>query len=292
MAVIAGLRSAGASDPGRKREKNEDRYHADPDRGIFFVVDGVGGQAAGEKAADTACSILKARLERQTGSPADRIREAVALANNEIWRLARENNEWHGMACVLTVAVLEGETVHIGQVGDSRLYLLTPGEIRKLTHDHSPVGEREDRGEIDEVTAMRHPRRNEVYRDVGTTEHSPDDPDFVEVTSAQYPVNGALLLCSDGLSDLVTSAEIRQIVVENAGDPAAAARALIRAANDAGGKDNITVVVAEGPNFASEVRRQAVAPRRMLPPAPPASRHPALSAPAFLLYGLALALGL
>ena len=166
--------SAGLSDPGRRRENNEDRFHSDPERGIFFVIDGVGGQAAGEKAADTAHEFLRARLERPTGSIPVRIREAITVANNEIHRLAQGNDEWHGMACVLTVAVAEENEVHIGQVGDSRLYLIQPGEIRKVTHDHSPVGEREDRGEIDEISAMRHPRRNEVYRDVGTTQHSPD----------------------------------------------------------------------------------------------------------------------
>ena len=197
MAVIAQFNAAGLSDPGRKRENNEDRFHADPDRGIFFVIDGVGGQAAGEKAADTAWKFLKARLERPTGTVFDRIREAITLANNEIHRLAEANDDWHGMACVLTVAVVENGEIHIGQVGDSRLYLIQPGAIRKLTHDHSPVGEREDRGEIDEVTAMRHPRRNEVYRDVGTVEHAPEDPDFIEYSVASLPA--ARMLARDGV---------------------------------------------------------------------------------------------
>ena len=187
MAVISRQNCAGLSDPGRKRENNEDRFHADPERGIFFVIDGVGGQAAGEKAADTAYGLLRARLERPTGTPTERVREAITIANNEIFRLAEMNEEWRGMACVLTVAVLEGGELTIGQVGDSRLYVIEPGDIRKLTHDHSPVGEREDRGEIDEIAAMRHPRRNEVYRDVGSEEHSPDDPDFIEISTAEFP---------------------------------------------------------------------------------------------------------
>jgi serine/threonine protein phosphatase PrpC len=291
MAVMSRFRSAGLSDPGRKRENNEDRFHSDPERGIFFVIDGVGGQAAGEKAADTAWRILKARLERPTGSIAERIREAIALANNEIFRLAKSNDEWHGMACVLTVAVVEGETVHIGQVGDSRLYLIQPGEIHKLTHDHSPVGEREDRGEIDEVTAMKHPRRNEVYRDVGTVEHGPDDPDFIEVSTVSLPADGVLLLCSDGLTDLVTSRQILALVERNAGNPHMAARALVGAANDAGGKDNITVVLVEGPRFAPGVRRRLSSPRTTLP-LEPLRREIFTSRAAFLLYGLLLALPL
>ena len=85
MAVISRQNCAGQSDPGRKRANNEDRYHADPERGIFFVIDGVGGQAAGEKAAGTAHTLLRARLERPTGTPAERVREAITVANNEIF---------------------------------------------------------------------------------------------------------------------------------------------------------------------------------------------------------------
>ena len=291
---MKGLRAAGLSDPGRKRENNEDQWFADAARGIFFVIDGVGGQAAGEKAASTACSILQGRLQEPTGSTPQRIREAIALANNEIWREAQRNPQWHGMACVLTAAVVEGDTIHIGQVGDSRLYLIHDGTIRKLTHDHSPVGEREDRGEIDEITAMRHPRRNEVYRDVGTTEHAPDDADFVEISSAILPQNGALLLCSDGLSDLVPSADILQIVEHNAGNPESAARELIQAANDAGGKDNITVIVVETDQFARSVQPLAQPVSAGLKPitGDGANYRKSFfaSAPAFLIYGLLLAL--
>jgi len=263
MAVISRQNCAGLSDPGRKRENNEDRFHADADRGMFFVIDGVGGQAAGEKAADTAYNLLRARLERPTGTPAERVREAITIANNEIFRLAEMNEEWRGMACVLTVAILEGGELTIGQVGDSRLYLIEPGDIRKLTHDHSPVGEREDRGEIDEIAAMRHPRRNEVYRDVGSEEHSPDDPDFIEMSTAEFPNSAALLLCSDGLSDLITSIQILSIAEQGAGDPVAVAQALIDAANAAGGKDNVTVVYVEGDRFAPAVRRRSSATRKV-----------------------------
>jgi PPM family protein phosphatase len=251
MDVITRYRTAGLTDPGRKRDNNEDRFHADPERGIFFVIDGVGGQNAGEKAADTAHNLLQARLERQTGTVPERIREAIALANNEIYQLAHSNPEWTGMACVLTVAVAVNGHVVVGHVGDSRLYVIQNGAIRKITHDHSPVGEREDRGEIDELTAMRHPRRNEVFRDVGSEQHSPDDPDFIELIEQPLSPSAALLLCSDGLTDLVHSAQILAIVEAHAGDPLRTARALIDAANEAGGKDNITVVVVHGPEFSA-----------------------------------------
>jgi PPM family protein phosphatase len=270
MAVIARYRCAGLSDPGRKRDNNEDRFHVDADRGIFFVIDGVGGHNAGEKAADTAYNLMRARLERQTGTAIERIREAITLANNEIQALAQSNPQWDGMACVLTVAVVEDGQVAVGHVGDSRLYLVQNGDIRKLTHDHSPIGEREDRGEIDEISAMRHPRRNEVYRDVGSEQHTPEDPDFIEVIAAPFPPTAALLLCSDGLSDLVPSAQILAIIEAHANDPNRTARALIDAANEAGGKDNVTVVVVHAREFSAA----AATPRNpraiaALPPSAP-----------------------
>jgi parallel beta-helix repeat protein len=265
---------------GRRRTNNEDRIYIDSDRGIFAVIDGVGGQAAGEHAAETAVEIIRERLERQSGTPEERLREAIALANNEIYRLAHSNPEWNGMACVLTAVLLEDDVVTVGHVGDSRLYLLQPGQIRKMTRDHSPVGEREDHGEIGELEAMRHVRRNEIYRDVGGTEHEPDDPAFIDISSFPMPSDGALLLCSDGLTDLITSEEIRAGVERYAPDYDAAILALIDAANHAGGKDNITVVIVASPGYN---------PQPTL--APPASVRPQPSTSSrwlFLAAGLAL----
>jgi serine/threonine protein phosphatase PrpC len=243
------LKCAALSDAGLVRKNNEDAFYIDPDRGIFLVVDGIGGQAAGEKAAEIAVDRIRSRLERQTGTTEQRIREAIAVANNEIFRSAQRNPDWRGMACVLTLAVLEDGWAIIGHVGDSRLYQVRRGEIRKITHDHSPVGEREDARELSEAEAMQHPRRNEVFRDVGSEEHAPDDADFIEIERLAFDPSSALVLCSDGLSDLVGSEAIRSLVEQRAGDPDAAARALVGAANAAGGKDNVTVVVVEGEDF-------------------------------------------
>jgi len=243
------VRYAGDSDPGRLRRNNEDAYYIDAERGIFLVVDGIGGQAAGEKAAEIAIGRVRARLERQTGTTEQRVREAITMANNEILRAARNNPEWQGMACVLTLVVLENGSAVVAHVGDSRLYQVRRGEIRKITHDHSPVGEREDNRELSESEAMRHPRRNEVFRDVGSEEHAPDDPDFIELQRISFEHDAALLLCSDGLSDQVSSAEIRRTLERHAGHPDAAVRELIEAANRAGGRDNVTVLVVEGEGF-------------------------------------------
>lgn len=243
------LKAAGDSHPGLQRTINEDRFHYDAAHGIFIVVDGVGGQAAGEKAAETALATVRARLERETGPVEDRVREAIALANNEVHRLASLRAEWQGMACVLTVAVVNNGDLVVGHVGDTRLYKLRAGRIEKLTRDHSPVGEREDAGELSELDAMQHPRRNEVYRDVGSDHHDPDDPEFIDVFRRPLETDAALLLCSDGLTDQVNSATITEIVSDFAGHPFEIVHALIDAANAAGGKDNVTVVYAEGPRF-------------------------------------------
>jgi serine/threonine protein phosphatase PrpC len=250
MRVENALRVAGDSHPGLQRTDNEDRFHFDPARGIFLVVDGVGGHAAGEQAADTAVAMLRARLERETGPVDDRIREAITIANNEIHRRAALRPEWKGMGCVLTVAVVNNGGVTVGHVGDTRLYKLRRGEIVKVTRDHSPVGEREDAQEISEAEAMRHPRRNEVYRDVGAEPHETTDEDFIDIQHVPFESDAALLLCSDGLTDTVASATIGQVVAERAGHPQDIVHALIDAANDAGGKDNVTVVYVEGERFA------------------------------------------
>jgi serine/threonine protein phosphatase PrpC len=244
------LKCAGASDVGRVRRNNEDAWYMDAERGIFLVVDGIGGEAAGEKAAEIAVDRIRARLERKTGTVEQRVREAITVANNEILRAAYGNPQWQGMACVLTLAVVDDGSAVVGHVGDSRLYEIRRGAIRKITHDHSPIGAREDAGELSEMEAMFHPRRNEVFRDVGSEEHSPDDAGFIDIVRLPFGDDAALLLCTDGLSDQVTAEYMRLLVERTAGDPAAAARQLIEAANTAAGKDNVTVILVEGPKFA------------------------------------------
>ena len=241
--------AAGGTDSGLQREVNEDRFHIDEARGLFIVIDGVGGQAAGGKAADIALAMVRERLERETGPVVERVREAIAIANNEIYRLASSRPEWDGMACVLTIAVIKDGKATIGHVGDTRLYKLRDGRIEKITRDHSPVGEREDAREISELEAMRHPRRNEVYRDVGSELHSPGDPEFVDIHEISFDARDALLLCSDGLSDLVDSGSMLNAATAWAGNAHDVVRELIAAANAAGGKDNVTVVFVEGENF-------------------------------------------
>lgn len=243
------MKAAVASDPGLQRSENEDRVFVDEAAGIYLVVDGVGGQAAGERAAETAVETIPRELSQFEGTPEERVRGAITAANNRIFELAQSNPEWEGMACVLTLAYAQDDRIIIGHVGDSRLYLAWDGKLRKLTSDHSPVGEQEDQGELTEEEAMRHPRRNEVFRDVGSRLREADEEGFIDVRGFPFHPDAAFLLCSDGLSDLVPSPEISAIVESYDGDPDAVAQKLVAAANRAGGKDNISIVFVAGPEF-------------------------------------------
>jgi len=254
-AAAAGApRVAFRSDPGRVRANNEDLPLVDRERGVYGVIDGVGGHAAGELAAAIAREVILQRLGRPLGTPAERVRESIAIANNEIFRRASEAPDLRGMTCVVTLVLLGDGVLTIGHVGDGRLYKLDGAGIRKLTRDHSPVGEREDAREISEAEAMRHPRRHEVFRDVGGAHRDKDEDNYVDVTQEPMAPDSAILLCTDGLSDMLPAAAIHRIVRRHAGNPEAVAAALVDAANAAGGKDNVTVVYVEGPDFGHAVR--------------------------------------
>lgn len=268
------LLAASGSDPGLERENNEDRVLCDPERGIFAVIDGVGGEEGGEIAAQTALDVLRARLSRRTTDPGRLVREAIALANKQIYEQSQRDERLSGMACVLTVAVLDGSKLTVGHVGDSRLYALRRGEIRKVTRDHSPVGAREDAGEISELEAMHHPRRNEIFRDVGSAPHEPEEEGFIDVQEIPFEPDGAILLCSDGLSDLVTAGVILDTVEGYAGKPQDAVDELIAQANAQGGKDNISVVLVEGERFAAGARARPAVPGTADTRRPPASGTP------------------
>jgi serine/threonine protein phosphatase PrpC len=288
------LNCGAATDTGLVRDHNEDRYWIDRAHGAFLVVDGVGGQAAGERAAEIAVSSIRECLTVLPVGQAGSLRpianrpaasQAIAAANNRIYEESQQDPKSAGMACVLTLALVEGRHVTNGHVGDSRLYLIAAGAIRKVTSDHSPVGEIEDAGDLSEEEAMSHPRRNEVFRDVGSCPRSADDEDFIEITECDFPDDAAMLLCSDGLSDHLTSRRIREIAERYTGDAEQTARNLVDAANQAGGRDNITAVFVAGPEFRGRIA--ATRPRLGITRIRP--RHRVWSGRvAFLSYGLLL----
>ncbi len=300
MGVTARWRSATATDPGLVRESNEDRCYADDERGIFLVADGIGGHPGGEIAAELAVDTIRLTLQNSRGSASTRVRAAITEANNVIHKTADANSAWHGMSCVLTLALVAENRVTVGHVGDSRLYLIWNGAIRKLTSDQSPVGEQEESGVLTESQAMRHPRRNEVFLDVGSQPRQIHD-NFIQIRELEFKPDAALLLCSDGLSDLLTAAEILAVVEQYDGDPDFVPQALIDAALVAGGRDNVSVVFVAGSSFLgsrsgrmSAARQRLSATRARGSPAPdeqPAKpRAPLLVAVLCLLLGLILGL--
>jgi PPM family protein phosphatase len=240
-------RSAGGSDPGRKRRRNEDSYVLEPP--LFAVADGMGGAQAGEIASKLAAGAVKER-----GAA---VEDLIQEANRRVHRRSQEDPGTSGMGTTLTVASVEDGTVSIGHVGDSRAYLVRDGTLEQLTEDHSLVGELVRSGKLTREEAEVHPQRSMMTRAVGT------DPDVDVDTFAVEPHAGDLfLLCSDGLTTMVEDDEILRLVEEQRGDLDALVNALIKAANRGGGEDNITVVAFEiaGDDAALEEKAVAAAP--------------------------------
>jgi len=226
---------AAASDPGRRRRRNEDSYVLQPP--LFAVADGMGGAQAGEIASRLAAGALE---EGASG----RIEELIQEANRRVHQRSIEDPGASGMGTTMTVAVVEADAVQIGHVGDSRAYLVRDGELEQLTQDHSLVGELVRSGKLSPEEAGSHPQRSVITRAVGT------DPDVDVDTFAIEPrVGDVFLICSDGLTDMVDDRKIERLVTEKRGDLRGLVDSLIRAANKGGGDDNITVVafeIAEG----------------------------------------------
>ena len=240
----------GQTDVGRQRTNNEDAFVVEPldEHTVLAVtIDGVGGYEGGEVAAEMAQKEIPAYLkEFARGERLELLKQAVVCANNAIYDRRRLDTARPDMSCVLTAALIDAgrKVVDMVHVGDTRMYQYHHGELRKLSHDHSLIGYREEIGDLTEEQAMHHPQRNVISRVVGSDRHEVGDPDFLE--AAEFPLlpNSTFLLCSDGLTDLVTSHQIVAIL-EQPISLEEKVQALIDAANDAGGKDNVTVVLVE-----------------------------------------------
>lgn len=240
----------GATDVGKVRTNNEDTFIAQTiwdDRHILLVViDGMGGEEGGEVAAEIARSSIFRYLEEfQNDTILNLIKRAVADANNEIVRNKEAQPRYRRMGCVATAGIidLDEKTLSVAHVGDSRLYRYSHGELIKLTHDHSLVGYQEEEGILTEEQAMKHPRRSVIERCLGSDNHLADDASFIE--AAVFPLfdEETYLFCSDGLCDVLTSSEIGNCLSSKL-SPESECDKLITNANNAGGKDNITVVIA------------------------------------------------
>jgi len=272
----------GLTDTGRERANNEDAFVIRHGRWpLAAVIDGVGGYEGGEVAAALAGQVLERLPDRVP--EADALRRAFLEAHRAIVSAKRERPQLASMACVLTCVWLDEDAGRLtyAHVGDTRLYLYRDGTLVKLSHDHSFVGLLEDSGRISEMEAMQHLKRNEVDRALGFADPLPDPEQYIETGNSPFLPGDQLLLCSDGLTDLVDAATITGIL-RNANAQQQAAEALVDAANHQGGRDNITVVLVQHSRRRPVLR--APAERRMLPasqPVPPARPRKAVtSAPA------------
>ncbi len=250
------LQFTGKTDVGKRRQDNQDTFLAmqlwADTNALLVVIDGVGGYAGGDRAAAIARESIQQYMATPTGEPLMMLREAVVFANNQINETRQVTPGLGQMCCVLTAAVAHAQTqkLYVAHVGDTRLYRFRAGQLTKITQDHSLVGVREDAGDLTEAEAMHHPRRNEILREVGSMHHAVDDPDFLESHDTDFGPGDGLLLCSDGLTDLLTRARITAVLQQPISLEAQAAE-LIRQANEAGGTDNITVVLARNNTLTS-----------------------------------------
>ncbi|GAB3805939.1 hypothetical protein GCM10028819_40300 [Spirosoma humi] len=241
---------AGKTDVGQRRKDNQDTFICTPlwsdASALLAVIDGVGGYAGGDRAAAIARESIERYMATPNGDPLSMLREAVVFANNQINDERLKDPRLGQMCCVLTAALADSRSgkLYFVHVGDTRLYRYRQGDLVKLTHDHSMVGVREDANELTEAEAMSHPRRNEILREVGSTTHRVDDPDFLESDESDFLPGDQLLLCSDGLTDMITQAQIKAILNRKISQEEQLSE-LIQLANHQGGNDNITVVLAQ-----------------------------------------------
>lgn len=237
---------------GKVRRKNEDAFLLkevwENTYVLSVVVDGVGGYPGGGIASYLACRCIYEHVANATvdeaNKVADVLKAAVVYANNTI-HSQHVNPMYDGMSCVLTAALIDIETgqVDVCHVGDTRLYVLNGEKLTKITSDHSIVGQMEESGQITELEAMEHPRRNIITRSVGKM-NLQFDTDYIQTHSFALTSPSTLLFCTDGLYDMITSEHITNVLKE----PLAVEERvndLICKALDAGGKDNIAIILAE-----------------------------------------------
>ncbi len=232
---------AGRTDVGVIRSGNEDNYLMVPDRGVFIVADGMGGHAAGEVASEMAVRIIADELKNVVGRPdaeaAERVREAIQHANGAIFNRTLSEQDKRGMGTTATVMLINGVHYLIGQVGDSRAYVLRDKKLAQLTKDHSYVQEQVDAGYLTPEQARTHPYSNVITRCVGA--NSDVLPDVYAGTLREADV---FLLASDGLTGMLEDHDLLHIM-NGANAPARMVDALIAQANHRGGLDNITAIV-------------------------------------------------
>ena len=233
------IQGIGKTDVGLKRTNNEDAFVVRPDLGFWAVADGMGGAAAGEVASrifvETATEAFTSNSTEETQM--DRVKNAFTLANSRMLDHVAAHPDHAGMGCTAEILAISGDDIFIGHIGDSRTYRLRNAELKQLSQDHSLVQEQINQGLISEQDARSHAMRHVILRAVGNKE-----PIELDLLKGKGLPGDIFLLCSDGLTDMIDDAAIRNCLTQGESLQALADQ-LIELAKAAGGKDNITVVL-------------------------------------------------
>jgi len=253
----------GITDKGKMRDNNEDRFIAQTilqKRYVLAcVIDGVGGYEGGEIASDLAHDAIIDYLQKPFTEIIHTLKTAMAVANERIYKRKENESDISEMACVLTLTLadIKENKFYYAHVGDTRLYLLRDNSLVKVSKDHSFVGFLEDSGRLTEADAMNHPKRNEINKALGFDEQQFLQPDYIETGESPFLPGDILLLCSDGLSDMINNKTITRILTSDK-TLKEKGKLLVKAANEAGGKDNITIVLVK--NDKAQVMQEATKP--------------------------------
>lgn len=238
------MKSVGITDVGKKRSMNQDSiFHTDktigPIQNLYIVADGMGGHKAGDVASKTAIEAATEYIrESEMRNPVTLLKRAIIYANDKVYKLSLSNpGDYAGMGTTFVAAVIEDGTMYVANIGDSRLYIVN-NDIKQITMDHSLVEELIRNGQLDRNKGRNHPEKNIITRALGIGDGVV--PDFFEV---ELTSDDKVLLCSDGLSNMIEDDEIRDII-RGTDDLDEACRKLIERANYYGGKDNISAVIA------------------------------------------------
>lgn len=239
------MESFAMTDIGSRREVNQDYIYCNDNAvgllpNLYIVADGMGGHRAGDFASRFSVSEFEKELKEQKARTIIGSMEgAIRAVNDRLLKEAEAEPEYRGMGTTFVAACIQEETLYVLNIGDSRLYLLSEkGTMRQITQDHSLVEEKILRGEIERKDAKNHPEKNVITRALGAMEQVV--PDFFEV---ELEAGDYILLCSDGLTNMVEDDDMKDIVLENDSDLKEKAEKLIALANENGGRDNISLVL-------------------------------------------------
>ncbi len=238
------MRAYAKTDVGSKRAMNQDYMYCSENsvgsfRNLYIVADGMGGHKAGDYASKLCVERMVQSIEHsEHKTPVSMFEEAVEAANEAVYTEAQEHEAYEGMGTTLVACTIQEDTLYVANIGDSRLYLLRDDDILQITDDHSLVEEMVKQGNITESEARVHPQKNIITRAVGIDESV--QADFFEVEIRQ---NDIIMLCSDGLSNMVEDEDI-EYIVKHSKSLQDAGETLVARANENGGSDNITVVLA------------------------------------------------